>query len=68
MATESTEKSITEKHAYDVYYKYVFFILEGIVSTTEFQRAVTSRYKMQNSSLQETSINDNKVSNEKKSK
>lgn len=56
-----TGKSITEKYASDVYYIYAF--VEGVVSTTEFQREVMSRHKMKHSLLQETPIN-NTTSNE----
>lgn len=49
-------KIITEKYATDVYFIYAF--TEGIVSATDFQREVMSKYKMKNISNQDMSIND----------
>lgn len=68
-----TGKSITEKYASDVYYIYAF--VEGVVSTTEFQRVVLSRHKMKHLLSQVTTINnmtsheetnDNMTSNEER--
>lgn len=50
-----TGKSVTEKYASDVYYIYTF--VNGVVSTTKFQREVKNRHKMKHSLLQETPIN-----------
>lgn len=49
-------KSITKKYASVVYFIYAF--TEEIVSATDFQSGVMSKYKIKNISIQDMSIND----------
>ncbi|XP_056003451.1 paramyosin-like [Ostrea edulis] len=48
-----TGKSVTEKYASDVYY--IFAFVEGIVSTSEFQREVISKHKLKHAMSQDLS-------------